>query len=121
MRDAAPVINLKDYTPPAFLISTIALDVDVRDGQVTVRSTMRLSRNAARGASTEALVLDGEELGLVSVAIDGRALPPSEFAVDETHLTIAKVPDAFSLETVKMFHGDAMKAGFTLKRQAQLT
>jgi len=32
MRDAAPqVINLKDYTPPAFLVSTIALDVDIRD------------------------------------------------------------------------------------------
>ena len=30
MRDAAPqVINLKDYTPPAFLVSTIALDVDI--------------------------------------------------------------------------------------------
>ena len=34
---------------------------------------------------------------------------------------VGKDLDAFSLETVKMFHGDAMKAGFTLKRQAQLT
>ena len=34
---------------------------------------------------------------------------------------VGKNLDAFSLETVKMFHGDAMKAGFTLKVPAQLT
>ncbi|HUQ27429.1 MAG TPA: aminopeptidase N, partial [Usitatibacter sp.] len=96
MRDAAPVINLKDYTPPAFLISTIALDIDIREGQVTVRSTLRIARNKP-GAP---LVLEGEELDLVSVSIDARALQPSEFVVDESSLTIARVPDAFSLETV---------------------
>ncbi|MBC8022492.1 MAG: aminopeptidase N [Burkholderiales bacterium] len=104
MRDAAPlVINLKDYTPPAFLISTIALDVDIRQAQVTVRSTLRIARNAARGTPGAPLVLDGEALDLVSVAIDARALPPSEFVVDESHLTIAKVPEAFTLETVVRF------------------
>jgi aminopeptidase N len=103
MRDAAPVISLKDYTPPAFLISTIALDVDIRPGQVSVRATLRISRNAARATPGAALVLDGEALDLVSVAIDGRALQPSEFAADEAHLTIASVPDAFSLETVVRF------------------
>jgi transaldolase len=35
--------------------------------------------------------------------------------------SVGKNLDAFSLETVKMFHGDAMKAGFTVKGQAQLT
>jgi aminopeptidase N len=103
MRDAAPVIHLKDYTPPAFLISTIALDVDIRQGQVTVRSSLRLSRNAAHGNAGAPLVLDGKELDLVSVSIDGRALQPSEFAADESHLTIAKVPDAFSLDIVVRF------------------
>jgi aminopeptidase N len=103
MRDAAPVINLKDYTPPAFLISTIALDVDIRQGQVTVRSSLKLSRNTAHGNAGEPLVLDGKELDLVSVSIDGRALQPSEFAADESHLTIAKVPDAFSLDIVVRF------------------
>src|SRR5258706_3410586 len=104
MRDAAPqVINLKDYTPPAFLISTIALGVDIRPSQVTVRSTLRIARNAARGTPGAPLVLDGEELDVVSVAIDGRGLPPAEFVADEAHLTIATVPDAFSLETVVRF------------------
>ena len=51
MRDAAPVINLKDYTPPAFLISNISLEVDIRPAQVTVRSTLRIARNAARAGA----------------------------------------------------------------------
>ncbi|HEX3060444.1 MAG TPA: aminopeptidase N [Usitatibacter sp.] len=103
MRDAAPAIHLKDYTPPAFLVSTISLDVDIRTAQVTIRSTLRIARNPARGTPAAPLVLDGDSLDLVSVSIDGRALQPSEFAVDEKRLAIAKVPDAFSLETVVRF------------------
>src|SRR6188768_740745 len=104
MRDAAPqVINLKDYTPPSFLVSTIALDVDIRDAQVTIRATLRIARNAAHPRKDAPLVLDGESLDLVSVAIDSLALQPSEFTVDEAQLTIAKVPDAFTLETVVRF------------------
>ena len=41
MRDAAPqAIRLKDYTPPAFLVSHVELDVDIVDGRATVRSTL---------------------------------------------------------------------------------
>ena len=104
MRDASPrVINLKDYTPPAFLISTVALDVDIRAEQATIHATLKVARNAARNAPNEPLVLDGEDLELVSVALDGRALGQAEYRADEGHLTIAKVPDAFTLETVVRF------------------
>ena len=104
MRDAAPqVVNLKDYTPPAFLISTVALDVDILPGQATIRAVMKCARNAARNTPAEPLVLDGDGLELVSVAIDGRALSEGEYRVDEAHLTIARVPEAFTLETVVRF------------------
>ena len=49
------------------------------------------------------LVLDGESLELVSVAIDGRALASSQYKVDGAQLTIAEVPEAFALETVVRF------------------
>ena len=104
MRDAAPqVINLKDYTPPAFLISTVALDVDIRESLATIHATLRLARNTAPGAPAEPLVLDGKGLELASVAIDGRALAASEFRADDAHLVIEKTPDAFTLETVVRF------------------
>src|SRR5476649_2701913 len=103
MRDAAPQVNLKDYTPPAYLISTVALDVDIQPGQVTLRATLGCARNASRNAPGEPLVLDGEDLELVSVKIDGVALDSGEFHADERHLTIARVPDTFTLETVVRF------------------
>ncbi len=104
MRDASPLtINLKDYTPPAFLVSTVELEVDVREGQATVRATLAVARNPARNTPLEALVLDGDNLELLSVAIDGRALAAGEFSVDEDFLSIANVPDTFMLVTVARF------------------
>jgi aminopeptidase N len=104
MRDAAPQsINLKDYTPPPFLISAVELDVDILEGQATVHATLKVARNAARSTPNEPLVLDGEGLELVSVSLDGRVLAPGEYRVDSSHLTVAQAPEAFTLETVSRF------------------
>ena len=101
MREPAPkTIYLKDYTPPAFLISAIALDVDIRDDHALVRARLELARNPKSADAHAPLVLDGEEIELVSVALDGRALTPAEYALGTESLSIAKVPDRFALETV---------------------
>jgi len=100
MRDPVPTpIHLKDYTPPAFLISTVELDIDLEEDYARVRGVLAVRRNPAakRDAS---LVLDGDELQLESVAIDGRTLAAGEYALDAERLTIADVPGAFTVETV---------------------
>ena len=103
MRDAVPQITqLKDYTPPAFRISRVALDVDIEPGEARIRATLQVARNPEHGGAGP-LVLDGESLELISVAIDGRALAPSEYKVDGAQLTVPGVPDAFALETVVRF------------------
>ena len=103
MRDAAPqVIRLNEYRPPAFRIASVALDVDIRPGQATVHATLRVTRDASRDRA-EPLVLDGDELELVSVAVDGRALPASSYRVADGKLVVSDVPDACSLETVVRF------------------
>ncbi len=104
MRDAAPqAINLRDYAPPPFLISNVALEVDIRPGMATVRATLSVVRNPAARTREDALVLDGTGLDLVSVALDGRALAADAYELDESHLTIRAVPDAFTLATVARF------------------
>src|SRR5712692_2668853 len=68
MREPQPkAIHLKDYTPPAFRIESIDLDVDLRDDHARVRAKLQVRRNAGSGP----LVLDGEELELISVSLDG--------------------------------------------------
>jgi aminopeptidase N len=93
-------IHLKDYAPPAFLISTVDLDVDIRDDDAQVRATLAVSRNPQAASSRAPLELDGDELQLLSVAMDGRPLDDSAYTLDAERLTIPGVPDRFTLETV---------------------
>jgi aminopeptidase N len=103
MRDATPqTVHLKDYTPPAFLIDTVELDVDIGE-TATVRSTLRMRRNPANANEGAPLVLDGRTLELLSVSIDGRPLAGGEYRVEEGHLLVAQVPAEFSIETVVRF------------------
>ncbi|OGA35192.1 MAG: aminopeptidase N [Betaproteobacteria bacterium RIFCSPLOWO2_12_FULL_64_23] len=101
MREPAPkTIYLKDYTPSAFLISTIALDIDIREDHALVRATLEVARNPAASDTGAPLLLDGEEIELVSVALDGWTLAQGEYELSRESLCIAKVPQRFRLETV---------------------
>jgi aminopeptidase N len=94
MREPTPkTIHLKDYSPPAFFVTHVDLDVDIREDHAIVRAALKVKRHAGSGP----LVLDGDELALQSVALDGHA-PRYEVAADR--LTVHDVPDAFTLETV---------------------
>jgi aminopeptidase N len=93
--DTPPTIFLKDYTPPAFFVDRVDLDFVIETGATTVSATLALRRNPAR--PPRPLVLDGEELETLSVAVDGEKVP---FSVTANTLTIAGVPDAFTLHTV---------------------
>src|SRR5256885_7168442 len=94
MREPQPkAIHLKDYSPPEFRIDSVDLDVDLRDDHARVRAKLQVRRNAGSGP----LVLDGEELQLISVSLDGKQ---PQYEVTAQKLTLRDVPDAFTLETV---------------------
>ena len=100
-RDASPrAIHLADYRPPPFLVDSIRLQVDLRERATRVRADLAVRRNpAVPGAQGSALRLSGERLALRSVAMDGRALGPDEYGVDDESLAVYAVPDAFTLQT----------------------
>ncbi|MGA2941484.1 MAG: aminopeptidase N [Xanthobacteraceae bacterium] len=90
-------ILLKDYRPPDWLIETVHLDVSLHPTATTVRATLKLKPNS--GATPAALVLDGEELNLKSLKLDGKLLPAENFVAAPDKLTIAQPPNApFELE-----------------------
>jgi aminopeptidase N len=98
MREPAQkTIHLKDYAPPPFFVERIELDVDIREEDALVSAKLSVRRNRAAGAPGAPLELDGEELELVSLRLDGA---PFAHAVAPDKLTIQDVPDAFTLETV---------------------
>ncbi|WP_334151149.1 M1 family aminopeptidase, partial [Hyphomicrobium sp.] len=104
--------RLKDYRPPAYLVDHVDLDVALAPERTEVKAKLRIRRNpAARTATGTPLVLDGEQLDLAHIAIDGKSLAPDRYTIDETSLTIAKVPArAFTLELATRINPDANKA-----------
>ncbi|MCU0868418.1 MAG: aminopeptidase N [Burkholderiales bacterium] len=101
MRDPAPtVVRLADYTPPAFLVDTVDLDVDIRDDHAVVRARIALRRNPQAAVSTGPLVLDGDELTLLSIAIDGTPLSADAYTVESDRLVVAQPPAQGVVETL---------------------
>src|SRR5580698_9986130 len=90
-------IRLQDYRPPDWLIETVDLDVSLDPTATTVRAKLKLTPNSA--GTPAPLVLDGEELKLVSLSLDGKPLPAESFVATPDRLTIAQVPNRpFELE-----------------------
>jgi len=100
-KSAPKAIHLKDYTPPPYLIDTVDLAFDLGEEVTRVRSRLDLRSNPSRVQDRAApLVLDGQDMRLVSVAIDGRALETAEYDVGPESLTIFNPPSSFTLEVV---------------------
>jgi aminopeptidase N len=97
-------VHRTDYRPPDYRIDTAALEFDLGPETTRVKSTLRLRAAYDRGGGVRPLVLDGEDLELVSVALDGRVLAPSEYAADAKGLTVHQPPDAFTLEVETAIH-----------------
>jgi len=98
MKESSPrVIYLKDYQVPAYFVDTIALHFDLGETFSIVTSTVAYKRNPdSQLAAT--LVLDGEQLALLSVSLDTVLLSENDYTQSEDSLEIANVPAQFSLE-----------------------
>ena len=92
-------IYLKDYQPSAFLITDIHLNVDLHEGETRVKSILMIQRNPNVPSSSAPLVLNGEELELKQVNLNGKLLSPDQYTVDQESLIIPHVPDQCRLET----------------------
>ena len=99
-------VYLKDYTPPPFLISSIELDIDIRDDHAIVKTTLAVTRNPKATEPDAPLILDGDELEFVAAQIDGRTLTEADYTLDVEHLCIDDVPDAFRLATEVRIYPD---------------
>ncbi|MGL4322928.1 MAG: aminopeptidase N [Beijerinckiaceae bacterium] len=93
----APVIRLADYRPSHFLIDTIDLTFRLDQTDTRVIAVLNIRANPA-AAADQALVLDGDDLTLVTVLLDGRPLLPSAYEATPERFTLhAPPPRAFSL------------------------
>jgi len=99
MRTEEPrTIQLKDYEQPAYWVDGIDLDFALVPEATRVKAKINFRRRD--GAPADApLVLDGEELSLISVAIDGEPLADDRFDATPDMLSVKDLPNTFTLET----------------------
>jgi aminopeptidase N len=93
--DEPRAIHLADYQAPLFRIKTVHLDFSLEPEATRVTAKLAITQQGEG-----ALVLNGECQKLMSVTLDGRTLTANDYLLDDKSLTVAKVPDAFTLEIV---------------------
>jgi aminopeptidase N len=94
--DARPV-RLADYRPPDWLVDTVELDVSLHQSATRVRANLRVKPNP-KAAAPAALVLDGEDLHLTGLAIDGAPVATEGYSLTSDHLVVPQPPrDPFVL------------------------
>ena len=88
---------LADYTPATFTIETVNLIVQLDDTCTQIINEMTVSR---QGEHNKALVLDGEQLTLISVAINDKQLSTEQYQLSEQNLSLKTDEDSFKLTIV---------------------
>ncbi len=94
---ATKATYLKDYRAPDFLIDSTQLDFDLGRNISRVSSVLSVRKNPVSDSADASLVLNGEDLNLISIDIDGRSLADTDYCLDGSTLQLSNLPDAFEL------------------------
>ncbi len=89
--DESPLIKLEDYRPSDFLIDAVHLDISLEATGTVVRSLLSLRPNP-EGVAGAALVLDGDELSLSSLQLNGTELDQAAYVQTPQSLTLHAPP-----------------------------
>src|SRR6187431_2559029 len=89
--------RLADYRAPAWWVDTIALRFELDFDSTLVHARLSVRRNP--DVAPAPLVLDGEGLELLEVALDERTLTPAEYVRDEHTLRLEPTADRAAVET----------------------
>lgn len=88
-------IHRLDYTVPSFLVDHIDLVFDLAPSATSVSATTKLRHNPA--SDRHEIVLNGQDLELVKIVMNGRTLEKSDYALDHGELRIPAAPDEVTL------------------------
>ncbi len=101
------VIKLNEYKTPNYQVQTIDLTVTLHNTETHVYSKMKILRSEHNVVSP--LVLNGEELLLKSIIINGKKLNATDYTLESDLLKIHDVPADFTLEIENTINPEANK------------
>ena len=104
--DTPKIIKLSEYRKPSFVVETIDLVVHLENTKTLVQSKMKIKKNTE---DVSPLILNGEELQLKSLKLNGKLLNEVDYTLSEDQLIIKDVPSEFTLEIENTIHPEANK------------
>jgi aminopeptidase N len=97
--DQVVIIRRSEYQPPAFLVDEVTLEFDLDSELTQVTATLSARRNSDAPVS-QSLLLDGEDLELLSLELDGRALGADDYELHDGGLVLPTESDRFTVRIV---------------------
>jgi aminopeptidase N len=89
---------LKDYQAPEFYVDTVDLIFELAEEFTIVKAQLFIRANDP--SKNAPLVLDGKDLELISVSLNGQQLTKNDYELTAQHLTIPNVGAACQIDTV---------------------
>jgi len=100
MQNQQPIIvRLEDYRVPDYLIDKTDLSFYLREQETLVQTKLHIRRNPEAGAGLPELALNGEQLELLEVKLNGQLLSSATYQVDEQFLRVQPQQAEIMLET----------------------
>ncbi|MDR3410280.1 MAG: aminopeptidase N [Formivibrio sp.] len=94
------LIQRLDYTQPVFLIDRIDLTFELDESVTRITSRLVVQRNPKSTDTTGPLVLNGEDLTLESIKLDGALLSPAHFELTPDSLSLPGIENVAILDIV---------------------
>ncbi|MBD1587429.1 aminopeptidase N [Pseudomonas typographi] len=111
MRTEQPkTIYLKDYQAPDYLIDETHLTFELHDDHTLVHAQLVMRRNPAAGGGLPPLVLDGQQLELLSLKLDDAELGSADYQLSEDHLSLQPKAEQFTLDSSVRIHPETNTA-----------
>nr|WP_298143996.1 aminopeptidase N [uncultured Pseudomonas sp.] len=111
MRTEQPkMIYLKDYQAPDYLIDETHLTFELFEDHTLVHAQLVMRRNPAAGEGLPPLQLDGQQLELLSLALNDRELAPGDYQLSDSHLTLQPDSTSFVIDSSVRIHPESNTA-----------
>ncbi|GAC1411336.1 MAG: aminopeptidase N [Burkholderiaceae bacterium] len=102
--DIPQAVHRNEYTAPTYLVDTVEIGFDLGPGVTRVSTRMTIRRHPDAQRST--LLLNGEQLTLVQLRVDGRPLRRKAYRLTPSTLEIPNLPETATLDIETLTHPD---------------
>ncbi len=89
--ESGQIFRLEDYQPSNYLIPEVVLDFRLNAEETLVTARLQVER-IARAPADAPLILDGDGLVLVALAVNGTEAEPADYDASPDRLTISRLP-----------------------------